>query len=66
MKTKMAALASDGLTHLSTERNLTKLDRKQELNVLYNVMFFEQILSSEMVSLGSDRLRHYDFFLYNP
>ena len=47
-KNKMAALASDWLRHFrlfteTDERNSTKLDRKQDLNVLYQVFFFGHI-----------------------
>ena len=51
LKNKMAALASDWLRHFrlllwnrwTPERNSTKLDRKQDLNVLYQVLFFRPI-----------------------
>ena len=41
------------------ERNLTKLDRKQELNVLYKVCVFLADQKRKMVAQASDWLRHF-------
>ena len=45
---KKANVASDGLRHFeysssTTERILKKLDRRQELNILYHVCIFRPI-----------------------
>ena len=41
----------------TTERNSTKLDRKQDLNVLYQVCVFRADLKNKMAALVSDWLR---------
>ena len=49
----------------TTERNSTKLDRKQDLNVLYQVCVFRSIRKNKMAALASDWLRHFRLFLWN-
>ena len=44
-----------------TERNSTKLDRKQDLNVLYQVCVFREDWKNKMAALASDWLRHFYF-----
>ena len=43
------------------ERNSTKLDRKQDLNILYQVCVF-RAGRKKMAALASDLLRLFDFF----
>ena len=67
---KMAALASDWLRHLrlplwNRERNLTKLDRLQDLNALYLVCVFQVDRKNKMAALAYDLLRHFQIFLWN-
>ena len=63
----MAALASDWLRHFrllppkTAEQNSTKLDRKQDLKVLYQVCVFRADWKNKMAALASDLLRHFDF-----
>ena len=57
VKNKMAALASDWLTHFrlllwNCERNSTKLDRKQDLNALYQVCVFQMDRKNKMAALA--------------
>ena len=47
------------------ERNLTKLDRKQDLNVLYQVCVFRADRKNKMATLASDWLRHFRLLLWN-
>ena len=47
------------------ERNLTKLDRKQDLNVLYQFCVFRANLINKMATLASDWLRHFQLLLWN-
>ena len=74
----MAALASDWLRHFrlllwnrwmesseTTERNSTKLDRKQDLNALYQVCIFRADRKNKMAALASDWLRHFRLLLWN-
>ena len=49
----------------TTERNLTKLDRKQDLNVLYQVCVFLADRKNKMAALASDWLRHFRLLLWN-
>ena len=49
----------------TTERNSTKLDRKQDLNVLYQVCVFRADRKNKMATLASDWLRHFRLFLWN-
>ena len=69
-KNKMAALASDLLRHFrlllwNCERNSTKLDRKQDLNALYQVFVFQVDRKNKMAALAYDLLRHFQLFLWN-
>ena len=47
------------------ERNSTKLDRKQDLNVLYQVCVFRADRKNKMAALASDWLRHFRLLLWN-
>ena len=47
------------------ERNSTKLDRKQDLNVLYQVCAFGADRKNKMAALASDWLRHFRLLLWN-
>ena len=47
------------------ERNSTKLDRKQDLNVLYQVCVFRAVRKNKMAALASDWLRHFRLLLWN-
>ena len=47
------------------ERNSTKLDRKQDLNVLYQVCVFRADWKNKMAALASDWLRHFGLLLWN-
>ena len=47
------------------ERNSTKLDRKQDLNVLYQVCVFWVDRKNKMAALASDWLRHFRLLLWN-
>ena len=49
----------------TAERNSTKLDRKQDLNVLYHVCVFRADQKIKMAALTSDRLRHFRLLLWN-
>ena len=49
----------------TTERNSTKLDRKQDLNVLYPVCVFRADRKNKMAALASDWLRHFRLLLWN-
>ena len=49
----------------TAERNSTKLDRKQDLNVLYQVCVFRADRKNKMAALVSDWLRHFQLFLWN-
>ena len=49
----------------SAERNSTKLDRKQDLNVLYHVCVFRADRENKMAALASDLLRHFRLLLWN-
>ena len=50
----------------TTERNSTKLDRKQVLNVLYQVCVFRADPKNNMAALASDWLRHILTFPLKP
>ena len=64
-------MASDWLRHFrhfsyeTAERNSTKLDRKQDLNVLYQVCVFRADQKNKMAALASDWLRHFRLLLWN-
>ena len=49
----------------TAERNSTKLDRKQDLNVLYQVCVFLADRKNKMAALASDWLRHFRLLLWN-
>ena len=49
----------------TAERNSTKLDRKQDHNVLYQVCVFQTDRKNKMAALASDWLRHFRLFLWN-
>ena len=49
----------------TAERNLTKLDRKQDINVLYQVCVFRADRKNNMAALASDWLRHFRLLLWN-
>ena len=49
----------------TAEQNSTKLDRKQDLNVIYQVCVFRADRKSKMAALASDWLRHFRLLLWN-
>ena len=49
----------------TAEQNSTKLDRKQDLNVLYQVCVFRADPKNKMATLASDWLRHFQLLLWN-
>ena len=49
----------------TAELNSTKLDRKQDLNVLYQVCVFRADRKNKMVALASEWLRHFRLLLWN-
>ena len=49
----------------TAERSATKLDRKQDLNVLYQVCVFRAVRKNKMAALASDWLRHFRLLLQN-
>ena len=49
----------------TAERNSKKFDRKQDLNVLYQVCVFRADRKNKMAALGSDWLRHFQLLLWN-
>ena len=49
----------------TAEQNSTKLDRKQDLNVLYQVCVFRGDQKNKMAALASDWLRHFRLLLWN-
>ena len=49
----------------TAEQNSTKLDRKQHLNVLYQVCVFRAVRKDKMAALASDWLRHFQLLLWN-
>ena len=49
----------------TAERNSTKLDRKQDLNILYQVCVFRADRKNKMAVLASDWLRHFRLLLWN-
>ena len=49
----------------TTERNSTKLDRKQDLNVFYQVCVIWADRKNKMAALASDWLRHFRLLLWN-
>ena len=49
----------------TAEQNSMKLDRKQDLNVLYQVCVFRADQKNKMAALASDWLRHFRLLLWN-
>ena len=49
----------------TAEQNSTKLNRKQDLNVLYQVCVFHADRKNKMAALASDWLRHYRLLFWN-
>ena len=49
----------------TAEQNSTKLDRKQELNILYQVCVFRADWKNKMAAIASDWLRHFRLLLWN-
>ena len=49
----------------TAEWNSTKLDRKQDLNVLYHVCVFQVDRKNKMAALASDWLRYFRLLLWN-
>ena len=49
----------------TAERNSTKLDREQNINVLYQICVFGDDRKSKMAPLASDWLRHFRLLLWN-
>ena len=49
----------------TAEGNSTKLDRKQDLNILYQVCVFQADRKNKMATLASDWLRHFQLLLWN-
>ena len=49
----------------TAERNLTKLDRKQDRNTLYKVCVFRADRKNKMAAMASNWLRHFRFLLWN-
>ena len=49
----------------TAERNSTKLDRKQDLSILYQVCVFRADRKNKMAALASDWLRHFRLLLWN-
>ena len=49
----------------TAKRNSTKLDRKQDLNVLNQVCVFRAVRKNKMAALASDWLRHFRLLFWN-
>ena len=49
----------------TVELNLTKLDRKQDLNVLFQVCVFRADRKNKMAAPASDWLKHFQLLLWN-
>ena len=49
----------------TAERNSAKLDRKQDLNALYQVCVFQVDRKNKMAALAYDLQRHFQLFLWN-
>ena len=49
----------------TAEWNSTKLDRMQDINVLYRVCVFQADQKSKMATLATDWLRHFQLLLWN-
>ena len=50
----------------TAEWNSTKLDRTQDLNILYQVCVFRANRKNKMAAMASDWLRHFWLLLWNP
>ena len=50
---------------IGSKRNSTKLDKKQDLNVFYQVCVFRVDRKNKMAALASDWLRHFRLLLWN-
>ena len=50
----------------TAERNSTKLDRKQDLNVLYKVCVFRTVRKNKIAALASDWRGHFWLLLWTP
>ena len=50
----------------TAEQNLTKLDRKQDINVLYQVCVFRADRKNKMAALASDWLKHFSTSSLKP
>ena len=69
-KNKMAALTSDSLRHFqlllwNRWMKPTKRDRKQDLNIFFQVCVFRAGWKNKMATLASDWLRHFRLLLWN-
>ena len=69
-KNKIAAMVFIGwdifyFSSETAERNSTKLDRKQDLNVLYQVCVFRADWINKMATPASDWPRHFQLLLWN-
>ena len=49
----------------TAERNSMKLNRMQDLNVLYQVSVFQADRKNKIAALASDWLRHFRLLLWN-
>ena len=49
----------------TVEWNSTKFDRKQDLNVLYEICVFQADRKNKMATLASDWLRHFRLLIWN-
>ena len=54
-----------GFSVETAEGNSTNLDRKQDLNALYQVCVFRADRKNKMAALASDGLRHFQLLLWN-
>ena len=54
-----------GFSSETAERYSTKLDRKEDLNALYQVCVFRADWKNKMAALASDWLRHFQLLLWN-
>ena len=66
-KTRWPLIGRDIFNFFSktAERNSTKLDSKQDLNILYQVCVFQVDQKNKMVTLTSDWLRYFQLLLWN-
>ena len=54
-----------GFSSETSERNSTKLNRKQDINALYQVCVLRADRKNKMAALASDWLRHFGLLLWN-